>query len=413
MAIKVTVGQTTFVKKIVVGTPVSTAVTGLSIDQFTDFSVATKSDGQILVYDSSENAFKNFDFNVGNALAKEFSPGTDKLLIQIDSDKTPVVTGISTKGHIVPTLDSTFDLGDSAKKFRDLYLSGGTIHLGNIDLKDSSGGFAATDSAGDPVNLNLQGSIPQIRRMFTGAGDLSYDTGTGVFQFDVEQVYTKENFDSDFNLTIDSAVLEGVGLNYSNATNTLNIDSGELESFFKQDIRGYFTGEKGLVYNATTGNFDVDSANIRGIFSAVDSGGDGAFSYEEATGKFIYRGPSSAEVRAHFTGNKGLTYNNSTGVFDVDSGNLRGIVSATDAGGDGSFSYNSGTGVFTYTGPSAAEVRAHFTGGDGIGLSSGDIRIDSAELTNLYRQTIRTYFNTVDAGGDGSFGYDSASGVFT
>ena len=412
MAIKVTVGQTTFVKKIVVGTPVSTAVTGLSIDQFTDFSVATKSDGQILVYDSSENAFKNFDFNVGNALAKEFSPGTDKLLIQIDSDKTPVVTGISTKGHIVPTLDSTFDLGDSAKKFRDLYLSGGTIHLGNIDLKDSSGGFAATDSAGDPVNLNLQGSIPQIRRMFTGAGDLSYDTGTGVFQFDVEQVYTKENFDSDFNLTIDSAVLEGVGLNYSNATNTLNIDSGELESFFKQDIRGYFTGEKGLVYNATTGNFDVDSANIRGIFSAVDSGGDGAFSYEEATGKFIYRGPSSAEVRAHFTGNKGLTYNNSTGVFDVDSGNLRGIVSATDAGGDGSFSYNSGTGVFTYTGPSAAEVRAHFTGGDGIGLSSGDIRIDSAELTNLYRQTIRTYFNTVDAGGDGSFAYDSAKGQF-
>ena len=49
--------------------------------------------------------------------------------------------------------------------------------------------------------------------MFAGGGDLSYDTGTGVFQFDVEQVYTKENFDSDFNLTLDSAVLEGVGLN--------------------------------------------------------------------------------------------------------------------------------------------------------------------------------------------------------
>ena len=64
--------------------------------------------------------------------------------------------------------------------------------------------------------------------MFTGGGDLTYDTGTGVFEFDVEQVYTKENFDSDFNLTLDSAVLEGVGLNYSNATNTLNIDSSEL-----------------------------------------------------------------------------------------------------------------------------------------------------------------------------------------
>ena len=68
MAIKVTVGQTTFVKKIVVGTPVSTAIENLSLDAFTDFNVATKSDGQILVYDSSESAFKNFDFLTGNGI---------------------------------------------------------------------------------------------------------------------------------------------------------------------------------------------------------------------------------------------------------------------------------------------------------------------------------------------------------
>ena len=51
MAIKVVTGQQTFIKKIVVGTPITTAQTGLSIDNFSDFSVATKSDGQILVYD--------------------------------------------------------------------------------------------------------------------------------------------------------------------------------------------------------------------------------------------------------------------------------------------------------------------------------------------------------------------------
>ena len=325
MAIKVTVGQQTFVKKIVVGTPISTAQTGLSIDNFSDFKVATKSEGQILVYDSAETAFKNYDFNVGNALAKEFTPGTDKLLIQIDSDKTPVVTGISTKGHIVPTADSTFDLGDSAKKFRDLYLSGGTIHLGNIDLKDSSGGFAATDSSGDPVNFNLQGSIQQIRNMFASGGDLSYNASTGIFEFDVEQVYTKANFDSDFNVTLDSAVLEGVGLTYDNATNTLSIDSAELSANFRQDIRGYISG--------------------------TDAGGDGSFSYNATTGVITYTGPSSAEVRAHFIG--------------------------IDSGGDGAFSYESATGKFIYRGPNSAEVRAHFSGGDGIGLSSGVIRIDS------------------------------------
>lgn len=49
----------------------------------------------------------------------------------------------------------------------------------------------------------------------------------------------------------------------------------------------------------------------------------------------------------------------------------RAAVSATDAGGDGSFAYNSSTGVFTYTGPSAAETRAHFSGGTGVTYNSG------------------------------------------
>ena len=412
MAIKVTVGQQTFVKKIVVGTPISTAQTGLSIDNFSDFKVATKSEGQVLVYDSAEQAFKNYDLLVGNALAKEFTPGTDKLLLQIDSDKTPVVTGLTTKGHIVPTLDSTFDLGDSAKKFRDLYLSGGTIHLGNIDLKDSSGGFAATDSAGDPVNFNLQGSIQQIRNMFASGGDLSYNASTGIFEFDVEQVYTKANFDSDFNVTLDSAVLEGVGLTYDNATNTLSIDSAELSANFRQDIRGYISGtdaggDGSFSYNATTGVITYtgpSSAEVRAHFIGIDSGGDGAFSYESATGKFIYRGPNSAEVRAHFSGGDGIGL--SSGVIRIDSSELtnlyrqtiRGYVSGTDAGGDGSFAYDAATGVFTYTGPSASEVRAHFTAGEGIDISSGEISGEDATTSNKGIASFNTDHFSVSSG---------------
>ena len=46
---------------------------------------------------------------------------------------------------------------------------------------------------------------------------------------------------------------------------------------------------------------------------------------------------------------------------ELDESEVRAMISATDAGGDGSFAYNNATGVFTYTGPSAAEVRAHFS----------------------------------------------------
>jgi hypothetical protein len=54
---------------------------------------------------------------------------------------------------------------------------------------------------------------------------------------------------------------------------------------------------------------------------------------------------------------------------------IRGKVSVTDAGGDGSLAYNSTSGVITYTGGSAAETRAHISAGTGVAISSGAISI--------------------------------------
>ena len=96
-------------------------------------------------------------------------------------------------------------------------------------------------------------------------------------------------------------------------------------------------------------------ARARSSINFVDAGGDGSFVYDSASGTMTYTGPSPAETRAH--------------------------LNVLDAGGDGSFTYDSATGKFTYTGPSPAETRAHF--------------------------------QVNDTGGDGSLGYDSATGKFT
>jgi hypothetical protein len=56
----------------------------------------------------------------------------------------------------------------------------------------------------------------------------------------------------------------------------------------------------------------------------------------------------------------------------------RAAISVTDSGGDGSLSYNSGTGVITYIGPSAAEVRAHLSAGTGLTFSSGQFSITNS-----------------------------------
>lgn len=57
---------------------------------------------------------------------------------------------------------------------------------------------------------------------------------------------------------------------------------------------------------------------VRDILTAVDAGGDGSFTYDSATGVFTYTGPSAAEVRAHFSATGDLSYDSATGVFSID-----------------------------------------------------------------------------------------------
>ena len=131
-------------------------------------------------------------------------------------------------------------------------------------------------------------------------------------------------------------------------------------------------GDGALSYNAQTGVLTYtgpSASEVRASLSAVDAGGDGSFSYDAATGAFTFTGPSAAEVRAHLSAGGDLAYDSATGVFSFTErtdAEVRGLISLTDAGGDGSASYDAATGVITFTGPSASEVRAHLSAGTGI-----------------------------------------------
>lgn len=68
-------------------------------------------------------------------------------------------------------------------------------------------------------------------------------------------------------------------------------------------------------------NLYYTDARSRLAISVTDSGGDGSLSYNNSTGVITYTGPSSTEVRAHFSvaAGSGLTYNSSTGVFGTSA----------------------------------------------------------------------------------------------
>jgi len=76
----------------------------------------------------------------------------------------------------------------------------------------------------------------------------------------------------------------------------------------------------------------------------------------------------------------------------------RAAISVTDSGGDGSLAYNSSTGVITYTGPSASEVRAHITAGEGIDIASGVVSGEDASASNKGIASFSSDHFTVSSG---------------
>ena len=73
-------------------------------------------------------------------------------------------------------------------------------------------------------------------------------------------------------------------------------------------------------------------------------------------------------------------------VGDYSDADARAAISVVDTGGDGSLTYTTATGVITYTGPSATEVRAHFSAGSGISIANGVITNTRADTNTTYTQ---------------------------
>lgn len=209
----------------------------------------------------------------------------------------------------------------------------------------------------------------------------------------------------------DSSALDGSGLTFG-GTNvvdnpTIQYSHPNQRFVFNRDITanrfyGDVTGQITSIGNHTTADLAEDSfatvssgtmyftqARARSSINFVDAGGDGSFTYDSASGTMTYTGPSPAETRAHFQVN--------------------------DTGGDGALSYDSATGKFTYVGPSPAETRAHLNVLDAGG--DGSFTYDSATGKFTYTgpspAETRAHFQVNDTGGDGSLAYDSATGKIT
>jgi hypothetical protein len=161
-------------------------------------------------------------------------------------------------------------------------------------------------------------STPEIRAQFSAGGDITYNESTGTFSLDVEQIYTADNFDSDFRDRLQITTTDSIGEGTSNLYYTkTRVDSDFDSKLLLKTTDDLAEGSTNLYY--TTPRADSDA---RHSISVVDGGGPGSLDYNNNTGVITYIGPSPAElavnIRPQFSAEGDLNYNESTGVFSID-----------------------------------------------------------------------------------------------
>ena len=102
-----------------------------------------------------------------------------------------------------------------------------------------------------------------------------------------------------------------------------------------------------------------------------------------------------------FAGNSTTDLTEGTNLYFTNA-RARSAISVTDSGGDGSLAYNSSSGVITYTGPSATEVRTHFSVATGSGLSydssTGEFGTSSIPNSQLANSSVTVGSTSISLG---------------
>ena len=270
-------------KKVVVGTPIRSVTSGsFAIGNLGGVSITGQSSGTLLAYNGVSGNYEPVLFTGDSNMFLTFDSGGNPDTMQINFKNDSI------SGHLIPKLDSAFDLGSSTKKWRDLHLSGSTINLGDLTIKSTGGGIEIADSDGNTLLQNI--------KFITVNGDtdiLSYDSNTSTFTFnDSDIARTDENETFHKNVTIAGDLTVGgttttvnsetinladnkILIN-SNATGSPSEDGGiEIErgdavnkSFNWDETNDYWTigGEKfQTTGHVQAGKFIGDSGVIGGI----------------------------------------------------------------------------------------------------------------------------------------------------
>ena len=265
--------------------------------------------------------------------------------------------------------------------------------------------FDTDDLTEGSTNLYFTNARADARIAAASIGDLTDVTLTSTTTGDILRYNGSAFVNEPLNLGTDTegayvaSLVAGTGIDLANntgetATPTITVDLGDFDTGdLSEGTNLYYTDARFDTRLATKDTGDLtEGTNLYYTDARFDTRLATKDTGDLTEGTNLYYTDARADARIAAATTDDLTEGSSNLYFT--NARARGAVSVTDSGGDGSLSYDSSTGVFTYTGPSASEVQAHITAGTGVSISSGQVSIGQAVGT-----TDNVTFNNVTVDG--------------
>jgi len=218
----------------------------------------------------------------------------DTSVILIDGVLAAINLDQTIKSNVIPAVDITYDLGSASKRFKDLYLSGSSINLGNATI--TATGTAVNLPAGSTIGGSIIGSGDGIVNgsnyninIIGDDSSIIVDSSTGAFTGDL----TGSVFAADSSVIVDSvdAVVYAttIGVHYGNVFGNVtgdilgNILSTGTSTFATANIAGgtingtpvgatTASTVRGTTITATTGFSGNLTGNVNGNVTGTVTG---------------------------------------------------------------------------------------------------------------------------------------------
>jgi len=302
-------------------------------------------------------------------------------------------------GNLIPSANNTYQLGTASNMWKDVYIGPGSLYVnGQQVLSDSSGTIQVSATSGQNISIVTTGggavelnsgttSIEMKSNVVMSAGKRITTAGGGATAYggNIDMNSNSINDlaapaqanDAARKAYVDGATYLTGGDGITNSSGTILVDATVVRTTGAQTIAGNKIFSNDVTVNGTLASAGGTLTVADNIID-LNSGTSGAPS--ENVGIKVDRGDSTdvifrwneSDDQWEFTNNGSDYY----GIIGLEQ------LSVTDSGGDGSLAYNNSTGVITYTGPSASEVRAHFSGGTGITLTGGTFSTTDSEIVH-------------------------------